>query len=75
MKPRKKQTGKGKDIVDVIHTPKDEESQMRRQAKKSVIENNLKEKKFKNHKIYDKLHGYRIVFDRDKQGNLIPVKN
>lgn len=68
------QTGKEKDNVNIVHHPKDEETLSSRMAKKLVIENNLKEKKYKHHIVKDVLHGYRIVFDRDKEGKLIPIK-
>lgn len=68
------QTGKEKDIANVIHRPKDEETLSQKAAKVSVMLNNLKEKKYKHHIVKDVLHGYRIVFDRDKEGNLIPLK-
>jgi hypothetical protein len=73
-KLEKPTTGKEKDIVNPLSKTTDDESHARRQAKKSVIENNLKEKRFKHHIIRDSiLHGYTIVFDRDKEGNLIPI--
>ena len=67
-------TGKEKDRVNIIHHPKDEETLSMKAAKRAVIENNLKEKKYKHHTVKDVLHGFRIIFDRDKEGNLIPIR-
>ena len=67
-------SGSKKDIANPIASTRDEETYSQRLARKSVEQNNLKERRFKHHIIKDVFNGYRIVFDRDKEGNLIPNK-